>query len=169
MSLVLTSGGLGPTADDMTAEVVGRFQRREMIIDSALQERIAEIVRPLAKRWPNIDQEAIVAANRKQATIPEGATVLEPVGTAPGLVVPPITPGGGPDRRRPARPAARAAADVAGRRRGRRAARRAQGSGPSTTSARCGCSGSPSRRSPRRCGSPIGRGSSSARWRSRPA
>jgi nicotinamide-nucleotide amidase len=96
MSVVLTSGGLGPTADDMTAEVVGRFQGREMVIDSALQERIAEIVRPLAKRWPNIDQAAIVAANRKQATIPEGSTVLDPVGTAPGLVVAPITPDGRP-------------------------------------------------------------------------
>jgi nicotinamide-nucleotide amidase len=96
MSVVLTSGGLGPTADDMTAEVVGRFQGREMLVDSALQERIAEIVRPLAERWPNIDQEAIVAANRKQATIPEGSTVLDPVGTAPGLVVAPITPDGRP-------------------------------------------------------------------------
>ena len=96
MSVVLTSGGLGPTADDMTAEVVGRFQGREMVLDSALQERIAEIVRPLATRWPNIDQEAIVAANRKQATIPEGSVVLDPVGTAPGLVVAPITPDGRP-------------------------------------------------------------------------
>jgi nicotinamide-nucleotide amidase len=41
------------------------------------------------KRWPNIDPEAIAMANRKQATVPRGATVLEPVGTAPGLVVPP--------------------------------------------------------------------------------
>jgi nicotinamide-nucleotide amidase len=50
----------------------------------------------LLKRWPNIDPEAIAAANRKQATIPAGATVLEPVGTAPGLVVPPLQAGGGP-------------------------------------------------------------------------
>jgi nicotinamide-nucleotide amidase len=91
MQIVLTSGGLGPTADDLTAEVVGRLQGREMQLDEALSERIAEIVRPLMKRWPNLDQEAIRAANVKQATIPAGATVLEPVGTAPGLVV---TPGG---------------------------------------------------------------------------
>ncbi len=89
MGLILTSGGLGPTADDLTAEVVGRFQGREMVLDDALSERIAEIVKPLLKRWPNLDREAIRAANRKQATIPAGATVLEPVGTAPGLVVPP--------------------------------------------------------------------------------
>jgi len=89
MSVVLTSGGLGPTADDMTAEVVGRFQGRPMVLDEALGGRIAKIVAPLLKRWPNIDPDAIDAANRKQATIPEGATVLEPVGTAPGLVVAP--------------------------------------------------------------------------------
>ncbi len=89
MGLIVTSGGLGPTADDLTAEVVGRFQGREMVFDEALAGRIAEIVKPLLKRWPNLDQEAIRQANRKQATIPAGAAVLEPVGTAPGLVVPP--------------------------------------------------------------------------------
>ncbi len=96
MDLVITSGGLGPTADDMTAEVVGRFQGREMILDEALSERIAVIVAPLMKRWPNIDPRAIADANRKQATVPEGAEVLEPVGTAPGLVVASARPGGGP-------------------------------------------------------------------------
>jgi nicotinamide-nucleotide amidase len=96
MSLVLTSGGLGPTADDLTAEVVGAFQGREMVLDAALERRIATIVEPLLKRWPNLDMEAIRASNRKQAVIPQGATVLEPVGTAPGLVVAPLDPGGGP-------------------------------------------------------------------------
>ena len=55
LDLVLTSGGLGPTADDLTAEVVGAFQGREMVLDEALERRIAEIVRPLMKRWPNLD------------------------------------------------------------------------------------------------------------------
>jgi nicotinamide-nucleotide amidase len=96
MSLVLTSGGLGPTADDLTAEVVGAFQNREMVLDEALEARIAEILAPLAKRWPNLDMDAIRAGNRKQATIPRGATVLEPVGTAPGLVAAPAEPGAGP-------------------------------------------------------------------------
>jgi nicotinamide-nucleotide amidase len=96
MDVVLTSGGLGPTADDLTAEVVGRFQGREMVLDQSLEEAIAEIVGPLAKRWPNLDREAIRASNRKQATIPAGATVLAPVGTAPGLIVPPAQNGGGP-------------------------------------------------------------------------
>ncbi len=96
MGIVLTSGGLGPTADDVTAAVVGAFQGRDMVLDTALQERIAEIVRPLLARWPHIDREAIVRANVKQATVPAGATVLEPVGTAPGLVVPPADGREGP-------------------------------------------------------------------------
>lgn len=95
MALVLTSGGLGPTADDLTAEVVGRFSGREMLLDPALEQRIAEILRPMMKRWPGLDLDAIRISNRKQAVIPEGATVLEPVGTAPGLVVPPAS-GSGP-------------------------------------------------------------------------
>jgi nicotinamide-nucleotide amidase len=96
LQLVVTSGGLGPTADDLTAEVVGGFQERPMELDAALEERIAEILRPLAKRWPNLDMEAIRHGNRKQATIPRGARILEPIGTAPGLVVPPPRPGAGP-------------------------------------------------------------------------
>jgi nicotinamide-nucleotide amidase len=89
MSLIVTSGGLGPTADDLTAEVVGEFQGREMALDEPLEERIAEILKPLAKRFPHLDMEAIRHGNRKQAIVPAGATILDPVGTAPGLVVPP--------------------------------------------------------------------------------
>ncbi len=93
MDLVVTSGGLGPTADDLTATVVGEFQGRAMTLDAGLEERIAEILRPFAERWPDLDPEALREANRKQAVVPEGATILEPVGTAPGLVVPPIGDG----------------------------------------------------------------------------
>lgn len=93
MRLVVTSGGLGPTADDLTAEIVGRFVGREMVLDEALEERIAEILRPLMARWPDLDPEAIRESNRKQAVIPSGSAVLGPVGTAPGLVVPPVREG----------------------------------------------------------------------------
>jgi nicotinamide-nucleotide amidase len=96
MDLVITSGGLGPTADDLTANVVGDFQGREQALDEALERRIAEIVAPLAKRWPNLDVAAIEVGTRKQAMVPRGATVLEPVGTAPGLVVPPAQGTEGP-------------------------------------------------------------------------
>jgi nicotinamide-nucleotide amidase len=95
MDLVVTSGGLGPTADDLTASVVGEFQGREMVLDEPTEARIAEILKPLAARFPNLDMEAVREANRKQAVVPRGSTILPPVGTAPGLVVPPSS-GDGP-------------------------------------------------------------------------
>jgi nicotinamide-nucleotide amidase len=96
MSLIVASGGLGPTADDLTAEVVGRFQGRELVLDEELEARIAEILRPLMARRHDLDADAIRESNRKQAVIPAGATVLNPVGTAPGLVVPPPDGDSGP-------------------------------------------------------------------------
>jgi competence/damage-inducible protein CinA-like protein len=86
--LVITSGGLGPTADDLTIEIVARFSGRELFLDEALEERIADILRPLMKRFRHLDFDAVRAANRKQALVPEGAHVIYPAGTAPGLVVP---------------------------------------------------------------------------------
>jgi nicotinamide-nucleotide amidase len=95
LAVIVTSGGLGPTADDLTAEIVGRFCGREMVLDERLEERIGEILAPMVRRWPGLDLDAVKASNRKQAVIPDGATVLDPVGTAPGLVVPPLS-GSGP-------------------------------------------------------------------------
>jgi nicotinamide-nucleotide amidase len=94
VDLVVTSGGLGPTADDLTAAVVGEFCGREMELDPELESRIAEILRRMSARWPDLDMAAIRESNRKQAVVPAGATVIEPVGTAPGLVVTPV--GAGP-------------------------------------------------------------------------
>jgi nicotinamide-nucleotide amidase len=93
MDLVATSGGLGPTADDLTARVVGDFQGRPSALDEALEGRIWKILEPLLSRWPDLDPAALRESNRKQALVPDGATVLEPVGTAPGLVVPPTASG----------------------------------------------------------------------------
>jgi nicotinamide-nucleotide amidase len=88
VDLIVTSGGLGPTADDMTVEVVARFRGLELALDEALEDRIAEILRPLMKRFRYWDPDAVRAANRKQALVPDGAVVIDPVGTAPGVVVP---------------------------------------------------------------------------------
>jgi nicotinamide-nucleotide amidase len=96
MDLVITSGGLGPTEDDLTAQVVSEFQGRPLALDEALEGRIWTILEGLSARWPDIDEAAIRRSNRKQALVPEGATVLEPVGTAPGLVVPPPPDRDGP-------------------------------------------------------------------------
>jgi nicotinamide-nucleotide amidase len=87
MDLIVTTGGLGPTADDLTGEVVARFAGRELLLDEAVEARIAEILRGFARRG-GFDEEALMEANRKQAMVPEGAIALDPIGTAPGLVVP---------------------------------------------------------------------------------
>jgi nicotinamide-nucleotide amidase len=94
--LIVTSGGLGPTADDLTAAIVAEFRGRRLELDTALEQTIDEIISRLRVRWRNIDAEALRAANRKQALVPVGATVLAPVGTAPGLVVPPAEGMDGP-------------------------------------------------------------------------
>ncbi len=87
MDLIVTTGGLGPTADDLTAEIVGRFAGRELLLDEEMEAKIAEILRGFTHRF-DFDEEAVMEANRKQAMVPAGATTLDPVGTAPGLVVP---------------------------------------------------------------------------------
>ena len=88
VDLIVTSGGLGPTADDMTVEVVSRFCGRELVLDEELEDKIAAILKPLMARFSHWDFDAVRAANRKQALVPEGAFVIDPVGTAPGVVVP---------------------------------------------------------------------------------
>jgi nicotinamide-nucleotide amidase len=87
MDLIVTTGGLGPTADDLTAEIVARFAGQRLVLDEGMEAKIAEILRGFARRF-NFDEEAVMEANRKQAMVPEGAIALDPVGTAPGLVVP---------------------------------------------------------------------------------
>ncbi len=87
VGLVVTSGGLGPTADDLTAEAVADFAGRKLVLDEEMEERIAEILAGFARRL-RFDPEALREANRKQAMVPEGAIPLDPAGTAPGLVVP---------------------------------------------------------------------------------
>ena len=57
-------------------------------MDTALEARINVIVTGLMARFPGVDAAAVRDANRKQALVPAGATVLDPVGTAPGVVVP---------------------------------------------------------------------------------
>jgi competence/damage-inducible protein CinA-like protein len=116
MDLIVTSGGLGPTADDLTAEIVARFAGRELVLDEEMEEKIAAILRGFARRF-KFDEEAVRAANRKQAMVPEGAIPLDPIGTAPGLVVPAgervfVVLPGPPRELRPMWPAALEAAPV---------------------------------------------------------
>jgi nicotinamide-nucleotide amidase len=87
VDLIVTSGGLGPTADDMTVATVARFCARELVLDAELEGKIAAILKSLMARIGG-DFDAVRAANRKQAMIPAGAVVIDPVGTAPGVIVP---------------------------------------------------------------------------------
>jgi nicotinamide-nucleotide amidase len=87
VDLIVTSGGLGPTADDLTAEVVAGFAGVQLELDTAMEQQIAAILARF-RHLSAFDAEGLRAANRKQAMVPRGATSLDPVGTAPGLVVP---------------------------------------------------------------------------------
>lgn len=78
--VIITTGGLGPTVDDVTREGVARATGRELVTDSEALQQIEAIFarwgRPLAEN------------NRRQALIPAGALVVRnPVGTAPAFIV----------------------------------------------------------------------------------
>jgi nicotinamide-nucleotide amidase len=93
VDLVVTSGGLGPTADDLTAAVVADVTGRPLELDEHMEKVVGDIISRFADRlrW---DADALAEANRKQAMVPRGATAIQPVGTAPGLAVPPGDDGG---------------------------------------------------------------------------
>ena len=84
--VLLVSGGLGPTHDDRTVELVAAAVGRALILDASLEHEIGEVSRTFATRMrrPYTDFEPGV---RKQATIPDGAISLGLAGTAPGLVI----------------------------------------------------------------------------------
>jgi competence/damage-inducible protein CinA-like protein len=84
--LCVVSGGLGPTHDDRTVELIARAAGLPLHVDEELRVQIEDISRTVAARLrrPYADFEHGV---RKQATLPEGAVSLGLAGTAPGLVL----------------------------------------------------------------------------------
>jgi nicotinamide-nucleotide amidase len=84
--LLLTSGGLGPTHDDRTVELLARVTGRPLRVDAELEAAIEAVSRSVADRLgrPYADFERGV---RKQASLPEGAASVGLAGTAPGLVL----------------------------------------------------------------------------------
>jgi nicotinamide-nucleotide amidase len=78
VDLLVCSGGLGPTDDDVTREVVAEVLNRQLVEDEAIAARIRARFESRGMKMPEI--------NRRQAMVPAGARVLENVnGTAPGL------------------------------------------------------------------------------------
>jgi len=78
--LVVTTGGLGPTADDLTKELVAKVLGLELELDAG---SLAEIERFFARR-----KGPMPASNKKQAYFPRGAKILpNKLGTAPGALV----------------------------------------------------------------------------------
>ena len=77
---VITTGGLGPTRDDMTKNVVSDLFGKRLVLDAGLLASIEARFKRMGRPMP--------AINRTQAEVPEGAAVLpNPRGTAPGLWV----------------------------------------------------------------------------------
>lgn len=77
---VITSGGLGPTADDLTKPSIAALFGRDMRLDESIVESLR--ARWKARGWPG----ELPVANRAQAMIPEGATILpNQHGSAPGI------------------------------------------------------------------------------------
>ncbi|MBJ7288665.1 competence/damage-inducible protein A [Williamsia sp.] len=88
VDLIVTSGGLGPTADDMTVATVAAFCGVDLELDTELESTITDIVARWArKRGSDPDLESVRVATRKQAMVPRGAAWITPTGTAPGVVV----------------------------------------------------------------------------------
>jgi nicotinamide-nucleotide amidase len=84
--LCVVSGGLGPTHDDRTVEMLAYVLGRELLVDDELEGEIEAVSRGHAERLgrPYTD---FAPGVRKQASLPEGARSLGLAGTAPGMVV----------------------------------------------------------------------------------
>ncbi|MBF6571461.1 MAG: competence/damage-inducible protein A [Candidatus Binataceae bacterium] len=79
--VVISTGGIGPTADDLTTETIARIAGVGLWRDDASVEKIRRFFTSMNRVMPE--------NNLKQAMFPEGATVVvNPVGTAPGFRIP---------------------------------------------------------------------------------
>jgi nicotinamide-nucleotide amidase len=78
--IIIITGGLGPTDDDLTREVVSQVTGRELVFQQHLMDQIEALFRRRGFR--------MVESNRRQAFLPDGAIPIEnPMGTAPGFIL----------------------------------------------------------------------------------
>ena len=84
--LCCVSGGLGPTHDDRSVEMVAHVTGRELVVDEGLEAEIESTSRAIAQRLDRPYADFAVGV-RKQATLPQGALVVGIAGTAPALVL----------------------------------------------------------------------------------
>ena len=86
VDLCVVSGGLGPTHDDRTVEVLAAAAGTSLVVDGDLERQIEEFSRGIAERLgrPYAD---FAAGVRKQASLPEGAVSLGLAGSAPALLL----------------------------------------------------------------------------------
>lgn len=83
--VVILTGGLGPTEDDLTKEVTAQVMGLPLVEDAHSRSRIEQYMKQYEK---NDEKRRITANNYKQALVPEGALVLDNEnGTAPGLII----------------------------------------------------------------------------------
>ncbi|MGC5257751.1 competence/damage-inducible protein A [Gordonia sp. DT218] len=88
VDLIVTTGGLGPTADDLTVATVADFCGLELALDIELEAHIADIIRRWQRRPAGEATSGPTRAGiRKQALVPEGAQSIPPTGTAPGVAI----------------------------------------------------------------------------------
>jgi molybdenum cofactor synthesis domain-containing protein len=86
-ALVITTGGLGPTWDDITLSAIGEALGRKVRLDERALEIVRERYRQV-KAAGLIDDDSITPEREKMAYLPEGSTPLwNPVGTAPGVLM----------------------------------------------------------------------------------
>lgn len=88
LDLIVTTGGLGPTADDLTVATVADFCGRALHVDADLEQHIGAIIRRWRGPTAGDESPSMIAGIRKQSVVPEGAQAIPPTGTAPGIAIP---------------------------------------------------------------------------------